>query len=341
MATVTRTSDLKIREEIAKDVDAYQVRVTDAVEADGFAIDWREILRGMPASSEEEVREQARRRILAQLVGDDLEETVRALAINGEFIARYGQQRSEEELLAARVFRERPLHFAEASLATIEGAVAHWRVFFELTEDQVQAVVESLSRIRDSTFEIAGRMTGALVDRLAFLYAQAVASNGADATTFIEQAALVMPDASRAMLTAEYRTLLTDFHGSAQLRLARDRSASFPFLQYMSINDGRTTWWICLPMGTAGPGGKGYIAATDDGVWIEWRPPNHFSCRSVVSPISYREAQRLGILARDGRTKIAIIGSNPNRPFGDPPDFAEDPVTGTLRRVEPAEGFGA
>lgn len=65
------------------------------------------------------------------------------------------------------------------------------------------------------------------------------------------------------------------------------------------------------------------------------------NCRSAWSPISYLEARRMGILARDGRTKIAIVGGNPDRPYGDPPEFATHPETGETRRVEPQEGFGA
>ena len=150
---------------------------------------------------------------------------------------------------------------------------------------------------------------------------------------------LTAPDASRALLETEYRTHMATVYGEQLHEQIVSRAAAFPFTQFFAIIDNRTTDLICRPMGTAGPGGKGYIAASNDPIWIKWSTPCHWRCRSMHSPISYREAQRLGILAKDGRTKIAIVGGNPDRPFGDPPKFAEGP-DGELREVKPQDGFG-
>lgn len=337
--TIRRYSERERREAIADAADRYRERVVSDVQRAGFEIDWQAVLADLGSGTKDEVLLRVEKRLTDELRADEFTETVRALAINGEFIARYAIERSEDEL--RRQAKVKPKNFAETpNLATVDGAVDFWRALLELSDEEIRLLLERLARVRSTALAMAARVSDQAVRQMATLYSETIES-GTDLGAFVTRAQEIMPDATRTVLETEYRTQHTAAYSAEHARLIRARPDTFPFLQYMIVKDAVTTWWICLPMGTAGPDKRGYIAASSDGIWIEWRPPNHYRCRAVLSPISYREAQRYGILAADGRTKIAIAGSNPERPYGDPPRLAEDPKTGRFKRVEPAEGFGA
>lgn len=56
-------------------------------------------------------------------------------------------------------------------------------------------------------------------------------------------------------------------------------------LQYAAVLDSSTTE-ICTHLGTGGTNGEGVIFKADSAIWDQFRPPNHFNCRSVLIPIT-------------------------------------------------------
>lgn len=342
VANVRSFSSFEHRAEISRVGDEQQDRVLASALSDGFSVDWTPILASVAGDKPADILEHVRRMLRQQLHTRRFVDTDAALILNGDLIAQYVQRRHEREI-ASRI--QPPtlapaITFAEGAVFNPQDAVAYWRSILELTDEEVAFLLANLNALQSSSFAMAGRLSAAIMNRVAELIARTI-HEGLPLADFVEQAHEILPDASKSILETEYRTRLTTSYGGSRLEQIQKRSNVFPFIQFMALIDTRTTWWICKPMGTAGPGGRGFIAATDDPIWLTWRPPNHFNCRSDLSPIGYLEAQRMGILARDGRTRIAIIGDNPDRPFGDPPKFASNPETGTIRSVAPALGFGA
>lgn len=337
--SVRVTSAHEQRMRIAHEADAKQDQATGAVLANGFAIDWGYVLADITA--DEPLRD-IRGGLLHDLRTSAWFDAIEALAINGAAIAAWTHRKNEalagfKEPPRVLSFAERTA-FAEPQAYTPSKAIQYWQKFLGLDSASVDKLA-SIDARRDAA-KMADRIANELMARLTKLHEQS-AAEGLPLSEFIKQAREIAPDASRSLLETEYRTHLSTVYGQQLRAQIEERSNAFPFMQFMIVNDNRTTWYICLPMGTSGPAGTGYICATGDPVTIKWRTPAHFACRSMWSPISYLEAQRLRILAKDGRTKIAIVGSNPNRPYGDPPTFAENPNgNGDVRKVEPQKGFG-
>lgn len=301
----------------------------------GFQFDWPAVLRNIGRSDPLDSIESA---LLDETAVPEWRDTLRAIAVNGQMIATFVQRKHEEN---AGLRTSRTFAFAEQpQLFTPTGALDHWQRILGFDDATLRNLLAAAGAIDDEAQTMSADVVRGLMSRLGDLYAETIGA-GLSFRDFEKRALEIMPGASRHLLETHYRTKLTQVYGGSRFTQIRARANVFPFIQFMAIRDPRTTWWICLPMGTAGPNGRGYVAATDDGVWIIWTPPNHWQCRSDLSPIGYREAQRMGILAKDGVTKIARVGKNPARPWGDPPQWAEHPKTGALRRVEPQEGFAA
>ena len=327
--TVTRTSFYEQRLRIAHEVDAKSEATLARVVANGFEMPWHEILRheSLPAIEDWVQRE---------LRSDGFRATIDALAINGAALAAWMQRRNE--VLAGFKDAPRVIGFAEPTLHNPTKALEYWRRFLGLDSKDADKLADIDTR--KSSAAIADRVASELMARLERLHEQTV-KDSLPLSEFIKQAREIAPDASRTLLETEYRTHMAEVYGAELHEQITARVDAFPFTQYFAIKDNRTTWWMCLPMGSSGPGGTGYIAATGDPIWIRWRTPAHYRCRAMHSPVSYREAQRMRILAADGRTKVALVGSNPDRPFGDPPKLAENPNgSGELREVKPQAGFG-
>lgn len=331
--SVSRTSTYERRLQITQDADQRQDDAIASVMESGFFPGWNGILSTIGSKFD---ASNIAGVLSESLHGDEFEQTLRALAINGAGVALYAQRKHDE---LAGVSQRAARAFAEPTAFTPDRAVAYWQKLLNLTDAQVRQLLAMVTQARNEAARIAARAAAAMVQRMVNLYEQSVV-DGLALSSFIQQAREVMPDASRAILETEYRTHLTTVYGDVRVQQMQERVNTFPFAQMMVIKDGRTTWWICLPMGIAGPNGTGYICAANDSLVRKWKAPNHYRCRSDWSPISYREAQRYGILAADGRTKIALVGDNPDRPYGDPPAFAENPNgNGEVRKVEPQEGF--
>lgn len=323
--TTTTATTYERRAALAMDADERQSRIIADVQRAGFEIDWNDVLRSMPSSSPVDTIE---RRIAELFRSDAFRETIATLGINGKLLSTFIQR--ETDRLAGFTARTIlvPLEFSEAAvLGEPESAIEYWTRVLNLSEAQVAEIEKWLRGFENEMRATRARVTETLMSRVTELYSKAVeGSQGVD--EFLRQAREVLPSQSKALLETEYRTHLSTVYAKDRHQQIVSRSAAFPFTQFHAIIDSRTTEDICLPMGTAGPKGTGYIAATEDAIWFKWRCPAHWRCRSSLSPIGYRECQRLGILAKDGKTKIALVGSNPMRPFGEPPD------------VEPQEGFG-
>jgi hypothetical protein len=344
IASIHRSTTYERRVGISLDGDRRQENTIATVLRNGFSFDWDAILSEL--SDAPDPLAVIERFITRELQSATFHDTVDMLTLSGQLIAAYIQQRHEEEIGIQS--KPAPLSFAEAAAipATPESVLQKWQRILGLTDEELDAYLAGLRERQNARAVMAARIRDAMTERVQNLFSKypltgADINRGDQLQDFVKNAREIMPDASNAVLETEYRTRLTEEYGTKRHEQIVQRANVFPFIQYMALLDGRTTWWICLPMGTAGPNGRGYVAASDDPHWFKWRTPNHFRCRADTSPISYREAQRMGILAADGRTKIALIGSNPNRPYGDPPRFATDPDTGKLRAVEPQEGFGA
>jgi hypothetical protein len=338
LESVSRSSAYERRLALTVLADDRQDAVIASINARGFSFDWPTIIDAAKDAADLEAA--IARATHDALRSREFRDTISALAVNGKAIAILVQRRAERD--AGLRAGARYVAFAEAPPTVFEPskAVEYWQRILGLSDAEVEALIAGINSFQNEAFVMSGRIAAAVMERVAAIIARTI-GEGLPLIEFVREAAEVLPNASRATLETEYRTHLTNVYGTSRHEEILARQVAFPFIQFMATKDTRTTWWMCLPMGSAGPGGRGYIAAADDGIWFTWRPPNHYRCRSDLSPISYLEAQRLGILAADGRTRIAIVGDNPNRPFGDPPKFATDPVTGNIRRVEPQLGFGA
>lgn len=334
--SVTRTSSYEQRLRIAHEVDAKSEETLGRVIANGFEFDWNAILSGKSDESPDSIISVIEDEVFHVLRGEKFRQTIKALAINGAGLAAWMQRKNE--VLAGFMNPTKVIGFAEPALHSDTKALEYWRRFLGLANNEAQQL--ALIDTRTQAAAIADRVASEMMARLERLHEQTV-KDSLPLSEFIRQAREIAPDASRTLLETEYRTHMAEVYGAQLHEQIVSRANAFPFTQFFIINDNRTTWWICIPMGTAGPGGTGYIAATTDPTWIRWRTPAHWKCRSQHSPISYREAQRMRILAADGKTKIARVGNNPNRPFGDPPRFAENPNgSGEIREVKPQQGFG-
>lgn len=339
---VTRATSYEQRAAIAIGADERQEDVVASVLAHGWAINWHAVERldagddPLPAI-EHEIETQLRR--------PEFADTIEALDINGRCLAAFTQQQHER---ASGLHLDPIITFAEAVVWTPARAVAYWQKKIGLTDQQAAQLLADLGRGESPLLGLRRRISKTIMERILALFKEAI-ETGTPPLEFVRKIREVptpagwsggIEDVTRSVIETEYRTNLTDVYSQAAQEQVLARVSTFPFLQFMSIRDSRVTWWICGAMGTAGPSGRGWIAATDDPIWFTWRPPCHYRCRSNLSPISYLEATRMGILAKDARTKIARVGSDPDRPYGDPPAFATDPVTGDTRAVQPQEGFG-
>lgn len=338
MISVSATSAYEQRARIAREADARQDGVMAAVAAEGFEIDWKFVLFDVAdLDNDMDVIDFGLRRQFSK-PSFRYRDTVTALAINGAGLAAWTQH--EHERLAGLTAPILPIQiiteFREPQLQTPTKAIEFWRKLLGLTDDQADKLASIDTR--SSGAAIADRVATALIERIQKLHDETV-TKGTSLADFIKEVRSFAPEQSRSLLETEYRTHLSQVYGGALHEQITSRANAFPFTQFFAIIDGRTTDLICRPMGTSGPGGRGYIAATTDPTWIRWKTPAHWKCRSMHSPISYLEAKRIGILAADGVTKIALVGNNPDRPYGDPPKFATGP-DGELRAVQPQEGFG-
>jgi hypothetical protein len=340
--TASRVPTYERRASIAIEADERQEDVISAVMASGFTLDWAAV--EQETTNARDPLSAIESSILYQLDGPEFVETVNALDVNGRLLAAFIQQQHER---AAGLALEPVITFAEPDVFTPARAVAYWQNKIGLSDRQAAQLLADLGRGDSPLFGMRNRVAKTVMERITTLFEEAVAQ-GIAPRDFARQLREIptpagwsggLEDVTNAVIETEYRTNLTEVYSEAAHEQVLARAATFPFLQFMSIRDSRVTWWLCGTLGTC-VNGRGYIAATNDEFWFTFRPPLHYRCRSVISPISYLEARRMGILARDGRTKIALVGANPDRPYGDPPEFATHEKTGERRRVAPQDGFG-
>lgn len=336
ISTVRATSLTEQRLRIAREADAKADQANAIVMANGFLLDFNAILSDLSEPDTNGILEILEDELYSEMRSQKFRDTITALAINGSALAAWTQRQNEILAGFTEARKVQVFAFKEPPLAVPTKALEYWRKLLGLTDEQADRLASIDTRSEGA--KIADRIASALIDRLQKIHDETI-SEGTNLSEFIAKVREIAPDASRALLETEYRTHMATVYGEQLHEQIVSRANAFPFTQFFAIIDNRTTDLICRPMGTAGPGGKGYVAATLDPIWIRWRTPAHFRCRSMHSPISYREAQRMGILDKDGKTKIAIIGNNPDRPYGDPPKFAAGP-DGALREVKPQEGFG-
>ncbi len=341
---ITRVSTYEKRAAIAMQADERQEDVIASVLESGFAFDWTAIER--EADGDADPLKSIEKAIRAQLDGDGFRETAQALDVNGRLIAAFIQQQHEH---AVGLKLAPIITFAEAAVYTPARAVAYWQAKLGLSDKQAAQLLANLGRADSPLLGLRKRIASTVMERITSLFDEAIKQGVAQREFARKLREIPTPkgwsggleDVTNAVIETEYRTNLSESYNGAAHEQVIARKNTFPFGQFMAIRDSRVTWWICGAMGTA-VNGRGWICAVDDELRATtWKLPAHYRCRSTWSPLSYLECQRMGILTKDGRTKVAQIGSNPDRPFGDPPAFATNPETGDTRAVEPQEGFGA
>jgi hypothetical protein len=335
-STVRATSLTDQRLRIAREADAKAEQANATVLANGFTIPWDSVLDGVSEVEAEGIVDDMGNEVHTWMRNQSFRDTITALAINGAGLAAWTQRQNEILAGFTDARKVQVFTFKEPALNVPTKAIEYWRKLLGLSEEQADKLASIDTR--GEAAKIADRVATALIERLQKIHDETI-SEGTNLSEFIAKVREIAPDASRSLLETEYRTHMATVYGQQLHEQIVSRANAFPFIQAFVILDSRTTDFICRPMGTAGPNGRGYIAATTDPTWVKWKFPAHWKCRSQQSPVSYREAQRLGILADDGKTKIAIIGNNPDRPYGDPTKFATG-QDGELHEVKPQKGFG-
>jgi hypothetical protein len=256
IASVAASSFYDRREAISVEADDRQQQAITSVLTSGFAFDWPTMVRDTVA---DDPLPELQTAVDAALQGEEFTATVEALRVNGRLIAALAQQRHERLAGARRqaLVAVSAGAFAEApALFRPEGAISFWRRLLGLTDEVVEAMLQGARAFQpDEPFVLASRIAKDVNSQLAALHEKAV-SEGLPLTEFKKQAAEVMPDLTAHVLETEYRTRMTQAYAGARHEQVVQRANAFPFMQYLIIKDGRTTWWICLPMGTAGPGGR-------------------------------------------------------------------------------------
>jgi SPP1 gp7 family putative phage head morphogenesis protein len=248
--------------------------------------------------------------------------------LNGACIARWAARRDGVPIvrgLAGASFAE-----SEPPVYSPALALEYWKNTIPLTDDEVEGLRENLNGFFNSTLAIAGDYTQSVMTEVGRIFAAAIAE-GMTISEFRRRFAEVVPGKARALAETIFRTNITRAYGAQRYAEIRGAGMRVPFIQYLSIPDDRRTA-ICEAMYL-------YVAASTDPIWLTWVPPNHWRCRSDLSPIGYLEAIRLGLAAytSDRRGLVLLRGA---RPYGDPPAFTFDRNRHAYVRVEPYAGFG-
>lgn len=76
--------------------------------------------------------------------------------------------------------------------------------------------------------------------------------------------------------------------GRDEIISSDDVQESHPYLRYDAIEDGACTSKVC-------PDLNGTTLPQDDGFWDSHRPPMHFNCRCILTPLTGEDAARGGV----------------------------------------------
>lgn len=219
--------------------------------------------------------------------------------------------------------------FGEIERETYEQSLDYWKKKFKLTPEQLGRVEKSISGFMKHSGVSMDKLVGEAMDTLVESFSEA-STLGLDAKQFARRIGDTLEGVTKAQAETAFRTTMTESYGKKRVEQIEKNKKTVPFTQFIGLTDDRQTLSICKPM-------SGYIATSDDPIWKIWVPPNHYDCRSDLSPISYPEAIRMGILVRNADRSFSYPKGK--RPFGDPPKFAIN-EKGDSVKVEPAPGFG-
>ena len=105
---------------------------------------------------------------------------------------------------------------------------------------------------------------------------------------------------TRAYADNVYRTNVSTSYNAGRFAQAKDPDVRevIPAMRYVSLHDERTR-----PNHEAA---HGLIASQDDSIWDTYHPPLGFQCRCGVSFVSKYEAERRGLLKKDGTVERFI-----------------------------------
>lgn len=273
--TVSATSSYEQRARIAREADTRSDEVMAIVTASGFEIEWDDALSDLDDGVYERAVEIIEDDIRRDMRSDKFGDTITALAINGAGLAAWTQRQNEALAGFKKGTGPAPFSFREPALHAPTKAIEYWRKLLGLTDAQANQLASIDTRGEGA--KIADRIATELIKRLQAIHDRTI-SEGLALGKFIEEVREIAPDASRSLLETEYRTHMATVYGEQLHEQITSRANAFPFTQFFAIIDNRTTDLICRPMGTAGPGGRGYIAASNDPIWIRWRTPAHWRC---------------------------------------------------------------
>lgn len=276
-------------------------------------------------------RDRALAAVFEHFHGQPWREHLATVLLNGCALAMWSARRQGLPIMPRRRGAPRQALFTEevGDVSTPEKAIQYWRERVPLNAEQVAALRENLDAWYLSTLGAAREVTSVVSQAITDLFVRA-AAEGMSLSDFRAEFTDLIPAAERNVVETIYRTQLTKSYAAQRLAQIRDAGLhAAPFIQYVSIPDDRRTA-ICRAM-------HGYVAAASDPVWNEWVPPNHYNCRSDLSPISYLEAIRRGIAQYSTDRRSLVFPRGP-RPYGNPPRTVID--KGVPVDVLPAEGFG-
>jgi SPP1 gp7 family putative phage head morphogenesis protein len=315
MSLRTRMALVKLAQQRQEAVTRHLVARTPAVPVDDaeLSVEWLE---------------EFRRRTLALGNGMAWIRMAIAAQLNGVFIAAWTLKREGVPIVPGL----RPVAPAAEFTAfeDLESAAEYWKRSVPLTDAEYERVISELESFARAAAQQTGQLAVHLADIAGELLDKAFREQWS-LFQFRKEFAERIGGISKNTLESMFRTQMARRYGGTRSTVIRNAGAGMvPFLQYISIPDARRTP-ICKAMHL-------YTAAAVDPVWDLWTPPNHWQCRSDISPIVYPEAVRMGIAERwpDGTIHL----TRGARPFGDPPKTTED-ERGNLVDVIPQDGFRA
>jgi SPP1 gp7 family putative phage head morphogenesis protein len=177
-----------------------------------------------------------------------------------------------------------------ASPDAFQEAVAAWRKRVPVTEDELAQLTEEL---RDLAFNVAGITQADMVTQVYQALDSAIA-NGDSFDTFKANIADRLgeswsEDAQAPSLETVFRTnVQTAYNDGRDSIISNDAiKESHPYLRYDAILDDRTSD-ICAELNDT-------TLPQDDEFWDSHRPPMHFNCRCILTPITQDDGDRDGV----------------------------------------------
>lgn len=167
-------------------------------------------------------------------------------------------------------------------------AVAAWRKRIPVTDEELAQLTEEL---RPFAFTVASTTQADMVQQVYEALDTAIAQ-GTTFEDFKEDISNRLGDswseASEApSLETVFRTNVLTAYNDGRDEIIDSAKETHEYLRFDAIHDDRTTE-ECLAL-------NGTILPVDDSFWDTHRPPIHFNCRSILTPLRLEDAEKEGI----------------------------------------------